>query len=93
MSLAEAETVVLPETVAPLDGENRVLVKHGLEALNRTERPGLRALIEVAGQRGEIRAERTPDAHLNVLGVFALAALHAVLVKRPGRAMAVINWK
>ena len=40
--------------VAPLDGENRVLVKHGLEALNKTERPGLRALIEVAGQRGPL---------------------------------------
>jgi single-stranded-DNA-specific exonuclease len=40
--------------VAPLDGENRVLVKFGLEALNKTERPGLRALIEVASQRGPL---------------------------------------
>lgn len=40
--------------VAPLDGENRVLVKFGLESLNKTQRPGLRALIEVAGQRGPV---------------------------------------
>ncbi|NJM06992.1 single-stranded-DNA-specific exonuclease RecJ [Candidatus Gracilibacteria bacterium] len=41
--------------MGPLDGENRVLVKAGLEALNATARPGLLALIEVAGlQRGEL---------------------------------------
>lgn len=32
-----------------LSGENRVLVKAGLEAINSTRRPGLRALIDVAG--------------------------------------------
>jgi single-stranded-DNA-specific exonuclease len=44
--------VVALGTVAdmgPLDGENRVLVKVGLEALNSTTRPGLRALISAAG--------------------------------------------
>ncbi|EFO79531.1 single-stranded-DNA-specific exonuclease RecJ [Oscillochloris trichoides DG-6] len=44
--------VVALGTVAdmgPLDGENRVLVKAGLEALNATQRPGLRALVEVSG--------------------------------------------
>ena len=35
--------------MGPLTGENRVLVKAGLEAINKTERPGLKALIEVAG--------------------------------------------
>jgi single-stranded-DNA-specific exonuclease len=35
--------------MGPLDGENRVLVKAGLEALNATRRPGLKALIEVSG--------------------------------------------
>lgn len=35
--------------VAPLLDENRWLVKRGLEALRRTERPGLRALMEAAG--------------------------------------------
>ncbi|MEI7772655.1 MAG: DHH family phosphoesterase, partial [Chloroflexales bacterium] len=35
--------------MGPLDGENRVLVKAGLEALNATQRPGLKALVEVSG--------------------------------------------
>lgn len=38
--------------VAPLQGENRHLVKRGLRALHRTSRPGLRALLEVAGIAG-----------------------------------------
>jgi single-stranded-DNA-specific exonuclease len=41
--------------MGPLDGENRVLVKAGLEALNTTTRPGLLALIQASGlQPGEI---------------------------------------
>jgi len=35
--------------MGPLIGENRVLVKHGLAAINDTSRPGLRALIAAAG--------------------------------------------
>lgn len=35
--------------MGPLDGENRVLVKAGLKAINATQRPGLRALIRAAG--------------------------------------------
>lgn len=35
--------------VAPITGENRILVKHGLRYLAETRRPGLRALMEVAG--------------------------------------------
>jgi single-stranded-DNA-specific exonuclease len=48
---ADLELVALA-TVAdlmPLRGENRRLVREGLVALARTARPGLRALIEVAG--------------------------------------------
>jgi single-stranded-DNA-specific exonuclease len=44
--------VVALGTVAdmgPLTGENRVLVKAGLESLNETRRPGLRALMDAAG--------------------------------------------
>ena len=44
--------VVALGTVADMGqlvGENRVLVQAGLESLNTTQRPGLRALIEVAG--------------------------------------------
>ncbi len=35
--------------MGPLLGENRVLVTHGLKALNAAQRPGVRALIEAAG--------------------------------------------
>jgi single-stranded-DNA-specific exonuclease len=35
--------------VVPLTGENRVLVKHGLEGLRSVRNPGLRALLDVAG--------------------------------------------
>ncbi|MCL5256477.1 MAG: single-stranded-DNA-specific exonuclease RecJ [Chloroflexi bacterium] len=35
--------------VVPLLGENRILVKYGLVALNRTRRPGLQALMSQAG--------------------------------------------
>ena len=34
--------------IAPLLGENRVLVHHGLEALGASPRPGVRALLETA---------------------------------------------
>ncbi|MEN9579210.1 MAG: hypothetical protein RJA70_2219, partial [Pseudomonadota bacterium] len=34
--------------VAPLDGDNRALVRAGLAALRRAERPGLRALLNLA---------------------------------------------
>jgi single-stranded-DNA-specific exonuclease len=35
--------------MVPLRGENRYLVRQGLLALSKTRRPGLRALLEVAG--------------------------------------------
>jgi len=35
--------------VVPLLGENRVLARNGMEALMATRRPGLRALMEIAG--------------------------------------------
>lgn len=40
--------------LVPLTGENRILVTAGLERLNQTRRPGLLALIEVAGIEGVI---------------------------------------
>ncbi|NCC34673.1 MAG: single-stranded-DNA-specific exonuclease RecJ, partial [Chloroflexia bacterium] len=46
--------VVALGTVAdmgPLHGENRTLVKMGLKAIHSSERPGLKALIELAGLR------------------------------------------
>jgi single-stranded-DNA-specific exonuclease len=35
--------------VVPLTGENRVIVKHGLDGLGQVKNPGLRALLDVAG--------------------------------------------
>jgi len=35
--------------VVPLTGANRILVQHGLESLRRADRPGVRALKEIAG--------------------------------------------
>jgi single-stranded-DNA-specific exonuclease len=35
--------------VVPLVGENRIIVKHGLENLHQARNPGLRALLELSG--------------------------------------------
>ncbi|MBQ8080902.1 MAG: single-stranded-DNA-specific exonuclease RecJ [Clostridia bacterium] len=43
--------------MVPLLDENRVIVKEGLKRLSRTERPGLRALIHVAGLPEQLRSE------------------------------------
>lgn len=37
--------------LVPLLGENRILARHGLRVLQDTQRPGLRALMEIAGVR------------------------------------------
>ncbi|MFA6321151.1 MAG: single-stranded-DNA-specific exonuclease RecJ [Candidatus Omnitrophota bacterium] len=42
--------------IAPLVGENRILAKHGLDELNRRERVGLKALMDVANLDGNISA-------------------------------------
>ena len=44
--------------VVPLTGENRVIVKHGLDGLGSVRNPGLRALLDVAGFSGG----RAPNA-------------------------------
>ena len=38
--------------VVPLTGENRVIVKHGLDGLGAVHNPGLRALLDVSGFTG-----------------------------------------
>ncbi|GAB5560571.1 MAG: single-stranded-DNA-specific exonuclease RecJ [Synoicihabitans sp.] len=40
--------------LVPLRGENRLMARHGLRILSTTDRPGLRALMQVAGVRPEI---------------------------------------
>jgi len=55
LDLATMSTIA---DVAPLTGENRQIVRDGLRAIARTSRPGLRALLEVAGYGGkELDAE------------------------------------
>ena len=45
--------------VVPLTGENRVIVKRGLEGLGQVSNPGLRALLEVSGvKEGQIPSAR-----------------------------------
>ena len=39
--------------IVPLTGENRILVKYGLQELSRTANPGLRALMDVTGIKRE----------------------------------------
>lgn len=46
MELAALGTVA---DLMPLVGENRYIVKHGLDQLRQTDNPGLRALMEVSG--------------------------------------------
>ncbi len=82
--------------VAPLDGENRVLVKYGLEALNATERPGLRALIEVASQRGPLNCRSISfglGPRLNAAGRLddAIRSYELLLCDEPGIAQAMAH--
>jgi len=59
--LVEAMGYVAIATVAdvvPLVGENRILAHHGLKSLERSHRPGIRALLQVCGAGGrELLAE------------------------------------
>jgi single-stranded-DNA-specific exonuclease len=51
MKLAAIATVA---DVAPLTGENRAIVKHGLAGLRSVANPGLKALLAVAGFAGRV---------------------------------------
>jgi single-stranded-DNA-specific exonuclease len=46
--------------VVPLREENRIFARHGLEALRRSNRPGIRALMDVA----RVRADRLNAEHV-----------------------------
>ncbi len=45
--------------LVPLEGENRVLVRYGLRALERSEKPGVRALLRSSGLEGRTLAAGT----------------------------------
>jgi single-stranded-DNA-specific exonuclease len=46
--------VSIASDIVPIDGENRIFAYYGLEKLNSNPRPGLKALIDVAGLRGKV---------------------------------------
>src|SRR5450631_3293673 len=48
-SLLKLVAIATVADVVPLTGENRVIVKRGLDGLDRVANPGLRALLDVAG--------------------------------------------
>jgi single-stranded-DNA-specific exonuclease len=83
--------------VVPLLGENRALVRRGLRALARTAKPGLRALMEVAGVQAAKLDERAVAfglaPRINAAGRLYRAdgALELLLTADPGRARALAN--
>jgi single-stranded-DNA-specific exonuclease len=78
--------------VAPLDGENRILVRHGMERLGGTRRVGLHALKEVAGMHGRpVRSAQLGYClrpRINAAGQLdrADAAVDLLLAEDPARA-------
>lgn len=76
----------------PLLGENRILVRKGLELLKEAKRPGIKALLEVAGLNpSELNAERIAFGlvpRLNAAGRLGSArpALELLLTTSPQKA-------
>jgi single-stranded-DNA-specific exonuclease len=71
--------------LVPLQGENRILARHGLRILESTHRPGLRALMEVAGVKPEQGITPTDISfrigpRINASGRLADAALSVELL-------------
>jgi single-stranded-DNA-specific exonuclease len=78
--------------IVPLVGENRYLVTRGLDVLNRTQRPGVLALMEVAGvSPGEVDAAGIGfrlGPRLNAAGRLESAMLSFELLSTSDRAQA-----
>jgi single-stranded-DNA-specific exonuclease len=71
--------------LVPLMGENRILARHGLRILEDTQRPGLRALMDVAGVKPEQGITPTDISfrlgpRINASGRLADAALSVELL-------------
>ena len=71
--------------LVPLLGENRILARHGLRILQETQRPGLRALMEVAGVKPALGISPTDISfrlgpRINASGRLADAALSVELL-------------
>ena len=77
--------------MVPLLGENRELVRRGLTAIARTQRPGLKALIEVANLRSKVNAEAIAFSlapRINAAGRLADARLALDLLLTPDSELA-----
>lgn len=90
MDLAALATVA---DMVPLLGENRALVKLGLEKLGQTHRPGLIALMNLAGIEKTVSAQQVAfqlAPRMNACGRMDTAriALQMLLEKDAGRALA-----
>lgn len=77
--------------LVPLVGENRLFVQRGMRELGRTKRPGVRALMEVAGVRAPVRSTDIGfrlGPRLNAAGRLdsALAALELLQTSDDNRA-------
>jgi single-stranded-DNA-specific exonuclease len=94
MDLREFLDLVALGTVAdlvPLRGENRILVRAGLERLNSNPRPGVKALVQAAGIRGALTTYHIGfqlGPRLNAAGRLesALEALELLLTSDPTQA-------
>lgn len=71
--------------LVPLTGENRIMARHGLRILQTSARPGLRALMAVAGVRTELELKPVDISfrlgpRINASGRLADAALSVELI-------------
>lgn len=79
--------------LVPLTGENRIMARHGLRILQETQRPGLRALMDVAGVKPSLGITPTDISfrlgpRINASGRLADAALSVELLLSDDRAFA-----
>ncbi len=85
-------TLASTADIVPLIGENRILVRYGLEAINQRPRPGIKALIDVAGNKpgkihtGQIVFNLAP--RINAVGRLgdAMRAVRLLTSTDPGEA-------
>ena len=87
----EIAAIATVADVVPLRGENRVIVREGLKRMESTSRPGLRALLDVAGTAAPLRADALAfrlGPRLNAAGRLGNAALgvQLLLTGKPDKA-------
>jgi single-stranded-DNA-specific exonuclease len=91
-SLLKMAAIATVADVVPLTGENRVMVKHGLDGLHNVRNPGLRALLDVAGFASTVPSARQVAfqiaPRLNAAGRMdtAQAVVELFLTSDPARA-------